>query len=75
MRAQAGPGPIPVGQGTDAFVVFNASGQVQVGQHGTLFAGLQNVTNQIHGVARRPAGLHPGLPRSFVVGFRVEGVR
>ena len=75
MRTQAGSGPIPVGQGTDSFVVFNASGEVQVGERGTLFAGLQNFTNQIHGVARRPAGLRPGLPRTFVAGFRVESVR
>ena len=75
MRTQAGFGPIPGGQGTDAFVVFNASGEVQVNERGTLFAGLQNFTNQIHSVARRPAGLRPGLPRTLVVGFRVEGVR
>ncbi len=75
MRTQAGFGPIPVGQGTDSFVVFNASGEVQVGERGTLFAGLQNFTNQIHSVARRPAGLRPGLPRTLVAGFRVEGVR
>ena len=75
MRTQAGSGPIPAGQGTDAFVVFNASGAVQVGQRGTLFAGVQNFTNQIHGVARRPAGLRPGLPRTFVAGFRIEGAR
>ena len=75
MRTQAGSGPIPAWQGTDAFNVFNASGEVEVGRRGTLFAGLQNVTNQIHSVARRPAGLRPGLPRTFLVGFRVEGVR
>ena len=75
MRTQAGSGPIPAGQGTDAFIVFNASGEVEVGRRGTLFAGLQNVTNQIHSVARRPAGLRPGLPRTFLVGFRVEGVQ
>ena len=75
MRTQAGLGPIPEGQGTDSFVVFNASGEVQVNERGTLFAGLQNFTNQIHSVARRPAGLRPGLPRTLVVGFRVEGVR
>jgi Fe(3+) dicitrate transport protein len=75
MRTQAGSGPIPAGQGTDAFIVFNASGEVQVGRRGTLFAGLQNFTNQLHSVARRPAGLRPGLPRTFLVGFRVEGVR
>ena len=55
MRTKAGSGPIPRGQGTDSYVVFNASGEVSVGEHGTLFAGLQNFTNQIHGVARRPA--------------------
>ena len=75
MRTQAGSGPIPVGQGTDSFVVFNASGEVEVGRRGTVFAGLQNFTNQIHGVARRPAGVRPGLPRTFVAGVRIEGVR
>ena len=75
MRTQAGLGPIPEGQGTDSFVVFSASGKVQVNERGTLFAGLQNFTNQIHSVARRPAGLRAGLPRTLVVGFRVEGVR
>jgi Fe(3+) dicitrate transport protein len=75
MRTEAGSGPIPEGQGTDSFVVFNASGEVKVNQSGTLFAGLQNFTNQIHSVARRPAGLRPGLPRTLVVGFRIEGVR
>ena len=75
MRTRAGSGPIPRGEGTDAFVVFNASGEVQVSGRGTLFAGIQNFTNQIHSVARRPAGLRPGLPRTLVGGFRVEGMR
>jgi len=75
MRTEAGSGPIPVGEGTDSFVVFNASGEVEVTRGGTLFAGLQNFTNQVYGVARRPAGLRPGLPRTLVAGFRVEGVR
>ena len=75
MRTQAGFGPIPGGQGTDAFVVFNASGEFEVNERGTLFAGVQNFTNQIHSVARRPAGLRPGLPRTLVAGFRVGGVR
>ena len=70
MQTQAGNGPIPGGQGTDAYVVFNASGEARVGGRGTLFAGLQNFTNRIHSVARRPAGLRPGLPRTLVVGFR-----
>ena len=62
MRTQAGSGPVPGRQGTEAYVVFNASGEVQVSEHGALFAGLQNFTNQLHSVARRPAGLRPGLP-------------
>ncbi len=75
MRTQAGSGPIPAGQGTDAYLVFNASGKVPISGRATIFAGLQNLTNQIHSVARRPAGLRPGLPRTLVVGLRVEGSR
>jgi Fe(3+) dicitrate transport protein len=75
MRTQAGSGPIPLGQGTDAYVVLNASGEVPISGRGTLFAGLQNLTNRVHSVARRPAGLRPGLPRTLVMGFRIEGTR
>jgi len=75
MRTRAGFGPIPGGEGTDAFVVFNASGEVQISERGALFAGLQNFTNQLHSVARRPSGLRPGLPRTFVAGLRVRGTR
>ena len=74
MRTRAGQGRIPEGEGTDAYVVFNFAGEMHVGGIGTLFAGVQNVSDERYSVARRPAGLRPGLPRTLVVGLRVTGV-
>ncbi len=37
-----------------------------------LFASVNNLTNQIYIVAKRPAGLRPGMPRAFYFGVRVR---
>jgi len=42
---------------------------------GTLFIGIQNLSDQRYSVGRRPAGLRPGLPRTMVAGLRVTGAR
>ncbi len=75
MRTRAGRGPIPGGEGTDSYVVFNLAGELQLDRRGTVFAGVQNVSDERYSVARRPAGLRPGLPRTLVAGLRVTGVR
>lgn len=75
MRTRAGQEDIPEGEGTDAYVVFNLAGDLYLEGVGTLFAGIQNLTDERYSVARRPAGLHPGLPRTVVAGLRVTGVR
>ncbi|MCH7992588.1 MAG: TonB-dependent receptor [Gemmatimonadetes bacterium] len=74
-RTRAGQGTIPVGQGTDPFVVLNFAGEVDVPGGGTLFVGVQNLTDRRYLVARRPAGLRPGLPRTVLVGFRMVAFR
>ena len=75
MRTRAGRGPIPEGEGTDSYVVFNLAGELQLDRRGTVFAGVQNLSDERYSVARRPAGLRPGLPRTLVAGLRVTGVR
>ena len=75
MRTQAGRGPIPEGEGTDSYVVFNLAGELQLDRRGTVFAGVQNLSDERYSVARRPAGLRPGLPRTLMAGLRVTGVR
>jgi Fe(3+) dicitrate transport protein len=72
MRTIAGRGSIPVGQGTDSFLVLSITGQRQVARVGTLFASAQNLTNQTYVVARRPAGARPGLPRVIELGVRLQ---
>ena len=74
-RTRAGQGTIPVGQGTDPFVVLNFAGEVDVPGGGTLFVGVQNLTDRRDRVARRPAGVRPGLPRTVLVGFRMVAFR
>ena len=75
MRTRAGRGVLPYGEGTDSFVVFNLAGEMHLAGLGTLFAGIQNLSDERYSVARRPAGLRPGLPRTLVAGLRVKGMR
>jgi Fe(3+) dicitrate transport protein len=71
MRTQAGQGAFESGLSIDRFFVLNGSADVRVADFGTLYVGIQNITDRHYGVASRPAGLRPGLPRTVVTGFRV----
>ncbi len=69
MRTTAGQGSAPLLQRTDAYAVLNLSAEYELSQRASLFANLQNVTNNRYIVARRPAGVRPGLPRLFMAGI------
>ncbi|MBI4545152.1 MAG: TonB-dependent receptor [Gemmatimonadetes bacterium] len=71
-RTVAGRGPIPPGQGTDADLVVNLSGDYRVVPWGTVYAAVQNLTDATYVAARRPAGARPGLPRTIVAGVRLN---
>ncbi|CAN5223946.1 TonB-dependent receptor [soil metagenome] len=71
MRTMAGSGPIPAGQGTDTVTVWSLVGEWAAEPWGTVFAGVQNLTDEAHVVARRPAGARPGLPRTLQAGVRI----
>ncbi len=75
MRTRAGRGGIPDGEGTDSYLIFNVAGEMHLPRLGTFFIGIQNLSDQRYSVARRPAGLRPGLPRTMVAGLRVTGAR
>ncbi len=73
MRTAAGQGRIPDLQSTDAQVLFGLSGEYDLKaerQAVTLFVSVQNLTNRAYIVARRPAGVRPGLPRTLMGGIR-----
>jgi Fe(3+) dicitrate transport protein len=69
MRTTAGQGSAPLLQRTDAYAVLNLSAEYELSQRASLFANLQNVANNRYIVARRPAGVRPGLPRLFMAGI------
>ena len=73
MRTAAGQGAIPDLQSTDARLIIGLSGEYDLKaekQAVTLFISVQNVTNQAYIVARRPAGVRPGLPRTLMGGIK-----
>lgn len=72
MRTAAGRGAIAEDEGTDRFLVFNLSGEFELPGGGTLYGGVQNLTDERYVVSRRPAGARPGLPRTLFVGMRVS---
>ena len=71
MRTEAGQGEISVGQGTDAYLVVNAFAEFDLSENVRFFASVQNVGNSAYIVSRRPAGLRPGLPRTFMTGIKL----
>jgi Fe(3+) dicitrate transport protein len=72
MRTVAGQGPIPDGEGTDAFGVWSALLRYAVSPWAQVQVGVENLADATYVVARRPAGARPGLPRTLMAGIRLE---
>jgi Fe(3+) dicitrate transport protein len=72
LRTVAGQGAIPPEHTTDAYVVFNLSGEYALSRWGTAYVGVQNLTDERYVVARQPAGARPGLPRTVHAGIRLQ---
>ncbi|MEX2273191.1 MAG: TonB-dependent receptor [Vicinamibacterales bacterium] len=71
MRTLAGQGAHVPGDSTDAHLVLNVSGEYELTNGASLFASVQNLADSSYIVARHPAGVRPGLPRSFQAGLRI----
>ena len=72
MRTVAGQGDLPAGTGIDSYVVFDASADYQVTRFAQVFGSIRNLGDATYAVARRPAGLRRGLPRTVQLGVRVS---
>ncbi|NNF57840.1 MAG: TonB-dependent receptor [Rhodothermaceae bacterium] len=72
MRSEAGQGAIPDDQRIDARFVLDASTEFAVTPQVALFGRVHNLLDETYIVARRPAGLRPGLPRTLAVGLRAR---
>ncbi len=72
MRTEASQGPIDPRRSTDAFLVWDLSANFRVADSVVLYAAVENLTDNLYIVARRPAGSRPGLPRTALVGARLD---
>ncbi|PCJ87567.1 MAG: TonB-dependent receptor [Flavobacteriales bacterium] len=72
MRTEAGQGEIADNEKTDMQLTFDASASYSMHKNIALFGNVTNITNQTYIVARRPAGLRPGMPRTFNVGIKAN---
>jgi len=72
MRTEAGCGALDPHQSTDAALVLDATLAYRFWSNSSVFISVRNLGNRIYVVARRPAGLRPGLPRTVLAGVEVE---
>jgi len=64
-------GPIPDDKAIPARMIFDATAEVTFAQYYAAFASVQNITGEAYMVARRPAGVRPGLPRRLIAGVKM----
>ncbi|MDT7856212.1 TonB-dependent receptor [Rubrivirga sp. S365] len=72
MRTAAGQGAIPASERIDAHVTFDLVAEAPLPGGVALTARAINLTDATYAVARRPAGLRPGLPRTLAIGLRAR---
>jgi Fe(3+) dicitrate transport protein len=71
MRTLAGQGAYVTLDSTDSYFVVNVSGEYELTSGASLFASVQNVTDNSYIVGRHPAGVRPGLPRLVQAGLKI----
>lgn len=72
MRTEAGQGAIPETSRIDPRFVLDASAEFAATSQFSVFGRVHNLTDATYVVARRPAGLRPGLPRTVAIGLRAR---
>jgi Fe(3+) dicitrate transport protein len=72
MRTVAGQGDLLPQFSTDAATVVDAGVRWFASEALTFSAGMNNLFDATYVVARRPAGLRPGMPRSFRLGLQLD---
>ena len=72
MRTVAGKNKPLAGERTDSHFVIDYSAEYEIATGNRLFLSIRNVLDQTYIAARRPAGVRPGLPRTFLVGLKTE---
>lgn len=69
-RAVAGSGPIAAGDRIEARTLLDLAATVVLTDQASLFASVQNVTDEVYNTGFSPAGARPGAPRLAMAGVR-----
>jgi Fe(3+) dicitrate transport protein len=72
MRTSPGTGAIEAPYRINRNFVIDLATNIRVSRLITAFGSINNITDSKYLVARRPAGLRPGLPRTFLAGIKVN---
>jgi len=72
MRTKAGQGKMIASEKTDPQFTIDFSVSCGLAKNISLYANVINLTDEVYIVARRPAGIRPGMPRTFSVGVKAN---
>ena len=72
MQEAAGENVALSGQTTDAYTVIDLSASYELGQWGSVYAKVDNVTDKVALVSRRPFGARPSKPRQVFFGYKYD---
>lgn len=72
MRTEPGKGTIAATEKIGANFIMDASASYRFNSFISAFGSITNIANEVYEVARRPAGLRPGMPRAFQVGVKAN---
>jgi Fe(3+) dicitrate transport protein len=72
MRDVAGNGPIPSEERIDGFFVLDLSAELRVLRRLVIYGQMGNVANNAYMASRRPFGVRPGAPLTFMLGVKVH---
>ena len=70
MRDVAGQGEIPAEELIDGFLIMDLSAEVRVRSRLRFYGLLNNATNNVYATSRRPFGIRPGAPLTFIFGAK-----
>ncbi len=72
IRTEPGQGSIPYNEKINPYFIVDFNANYNLHKNFSVFTNITNLMNQIYVVARRPAGLRPGLPRAFNLGIKAN---
>lgn len=70
-RAVAGQGAIPISEEIESRTLFDLSGEVSLTEWASLFASVENLTDEVYLVSFAPSGARPGKPRTAFGGLKI----